>query len=133
VISWTGEFPFESDVGSLYLRAADFAVLPFDWGAALNNSSIAACVSHGLPLITTRRDPEDPAFSDRGNALLCPSRNSAALANAMLTLLNDKTLAGQLRTGAEELRRVHFSWETSVDRTISAFDKTQANRRGRDV
>lgn len=120
-VTWTGEFPFDSDIGSTYLRAADFAVLPFDWGSALNNSSLAACASHGLPVITTRRDIEDPELIDGKNVLLCPPKDAAALEAAMRRLLADPALTQRLHEGANDLTQRHFSWATSVDRTVSVL------------
>jgi glycosyltransferase involved in cell wall biosynthesis len=122
VIAWSGEFPFDSDIGSIYLRAGDFAVLPFEWGSALNNSSIAACAAHGLPILTTRRDPEDPDLVDGQNVLLCESQNADALADSMERLLDDPELVERLRRGSVALAETHFNWPASVARTIAVFD-----------
>ncbi len=121
-ISWTGEFPFETDKGSLYLRAADYAVLPFDEGAALNNSSIAACMAHGLPVITTRGERPELAFHDAGNVLLCKPKDVEALAGAMLRLHRDEALAAQVRRGSADLTALHFSWQATLARTVAVFD-----------
>src|SRR5690606_30932563 len=112
-ISWTGEFPFDSDAGSLYLRAADAAVLPFDEGAALNNSSIAACAAHGLPIVTTRGRSIEADFVDGENTLLVPATDSQALAAAMTRLATQPELRARLRTGVEALEARHFSWKVS--------------------
>jgi glycosyltransferase involved in cell wall biosynthesis len=121
-ISWTGEFPFDTDAGSLYLRAADYAVLPFDEGAALNNSSIAACMAHGLPVITTRGERPELAFNDAGNVLLCTPKDTEALAGAMLRLHRDAALSAQLRLGSDDLTVRLFSWQATLDRTVAVFD-----------
>ncbi len=123
-VSWTGEFPFDTDAGSLYLRAADYAVLPFDEGAALNNSSIAACAAHGLPVITTRGARAEAAFVDADNVLLCPPRDPASLADAMLRLQADAALSARVRRGSEDLTARHFSWQATLDRTVAVFDAT---------
>jgi glycosyltransferase involved in cell wall biosynthesis len=123
-VSWTGEFPFDTDAGSLYLRAADYAVLPFDEGAALNNSSIAACAAHGLPVITTRGARAEAAFVDADNVLLCPPRDPASLADAMLRLQADAALSARVRRGSEDLTARHFSWQATLDRTVAVFDET---------
>jgi len=123
-VSWTGEFPFDTDAGSLYLRAADCAVLPFDEGAALNNSSIAACAAHGLPVITTRGVRAEAAFVDGENVLLCLPRDAASLADAMLRLHTEDALAARVRRGSEELTAQHFSWQATLDRTVAVFEET---------
>jgi len=122
-ISWTGEFPFDSDDGSLYLRAADYAVLPFTEGAAMNNSSIAACAAHGLPVITTHNERPEPEFVDGENVLLCNAKDAGALAEGMLKVLNDPPLADRLRTGSAELTGRYFSWDATLNSTQKVFDE----------
>jgi polysaccharide biosynthesis protein PslF len=129
LISWTGEFPFEGDMGSLYLRASDIAVLPFDEGAALNNSSIAAVAAHGLPTITTHGRQAEAAFVDGENTLLVPASNMNALAAAMIRLGLDPALRAQLGAGAQVLQAEHFSWDASVTRTIAVFEDALADQR----
>jgi glycosyltransferase involved in cell wall biosynthesis len=120
-VIWTGEFPWDSDLGSTYLRGADAAVLPFDKGVSLNNSSFAAVAAHGLPTITTRGAVIEAPFHDGENVLLCPPCDPAALASAMERLLVDGKLREQLGSGIAALAGEWFSWDSSLDRTIAAF------------
>lgn len=121
-VVWTGEYPWDSDLGSAYLRAADVAVLPFDYGVDLNNSSFAAVAAHGLPTLTTRGPATDDVFADSENVLLFPPRDPVSAAAAMERLLADATLRQQLRSGIEELSRNWFAWDVSIDRTIQALN-----------
>jgi glycosyltransferase involved in cell wall biosynthesis len=121
-ISWTGEFPFDTDAGSLYLRAGDFAVLPFSEGAALNNSSIAACAAHGLPVITTLNERPEPEFVDGENVLLVQPKDDDALAEGMLRLLGDEVLAARLKAGSAALTDRYFSWKATLDSTVTVFE-----------
>jgi glycosyltransferase involved in cell wall biosynthesis len=121
-VAWSGEYAWDSDAGSAYLRAADAAILPFDYGIDLNNSSFAAVAAHGLPTITTRGQGMEDVFVDGENVLLCPPRDPAAVAAAMERLLVDADLRQRLRTGVEALARDWFSWDVSIERTIRAFD-----------
>ena len=121
-ISWTGEFPFETDDGSLYLRAADYAVLPFSEGAALNNSSIAACAAHGLPVVTTLGERPEAEFIDGENTLLVEPKDADALAEGMLRVFRDKALDARLRAGSAELTDRYFSWKATLDSTVRVFE-----------
>nr|WP_321360559.1 glycosyltransferase family 4 protein [uncultured Hyphomonas sp.] len=121
-ISWTGEFPFDTDAGSLYLRAADYAVLPFSEGAALNNSSIAACAAHDLPVITTLGERPEPEFVDQQNVLLVQPKDADALAEGMMRLLKDADLTSHLRAGSVTLTKRYFSWEATLDSTVKVFE-----------
>jgi glycosyltransferase involved in cell wall biosynthesis len=120
-VVWSGEFPWDSDVGSTYLRGADAAVLPFDKGISLNNSSFAAVAAHGLPTITTRGTVLEEPFHDGENVLLCPPRDPAALASSMERLLLDGELRKRLGSGIAAFAREWFSWDLALDRTIAAF------------
>jgi glycosyltransferase involved in cell wall biosynthesis len=121
-VVWSGEYSWDSDLGSAYLRAADVAVLPFDNGVDLNNSSFAAVAAHGLPTITTRGEAMEDVFIDDENVLLCSPRDPTALATAMERQLIDADLRRRLRAGIETLARDWFSWDINIDRTIDAFN-----------
>jgi glycosyltransferase involved in cell wall biosynthesis len=126
-VAWTGGFPLESDRASLYLRAADACVLPFDQGIFLNNSSFAAAAAHGLPMLTTRGATLEPAFRHGENVFLCPPRDPELLAAAIETLLGDPDLCRRLGAGALRLAQEWFSWDKAIERTLAAFDSAPAS------
>ncbi len=117
----TGEFPWDSNKGSLYLRAADACVLPFISGVSLNRSSVAAAAAHGLPIITTKGQILESAFVNRKNVLLCPPNNERALAEAIESLIADPELRQRLSVGARDLAHRWFSWDNALDQTIKAL------------
>ncbi len=119
-VTWTGYYPADSDLGSVYLRGADACVLPFDGGVALNNSSFSAAVSHGLPVISTQGPELEKAFRHGENVFLCPPKDSEALAAAIESVVGDATLRARLSAGAQEMAREWFSWDRAVDRTLAA-------------
>jgi glycosyltransferase involved in cell wall biosynthesis len=121
-IVWSGYYPSESDQASLYLRGADACVLPFDAGVYLNNSSFAAAAAHGLPIITTRGEVVEVPFKDSENVLFTLPKDSQALSSAIERLMNSPALQQRLRTGALDLAREWFSWESALKRTIEAFE-----------
>lgn len=110
-VRWTGEYAWDSDDGSTYLRAADVCVLPFDNGVRLNNSSFAAAASHGVPIITTNGTTLERQFVHEENAYLCSPRSPEALARAIETLMDQPALRQRLRSGALKLAQEWFSWE----------------------
>jgi glycosyltransferase involved in cell wall biosynthesis len=117
-IIWTREYAPTSDEGSLYLRAADAGVFPFDYGVTLNRSSVAAAAAHGLPIVTTKGATVEAAFRDGENVLLCPPRDAKSLACAVKSLIVDPVLRARVRAGALELAEHYFSWDKAVDRTV---------------
>jgi glycosyltransferase involved in cell wall biosynthesis len=121
-VRWAGSYAWDSADGSFMLRAADAFVMPIDIGVALNNSSVGAAAAHGIPVVATRGKITEPAFRDRENVLLCPPKDPAAMAAALITVMDDDDLRGHLARGARALADKWFSWKRAVDRTIAAFD-----------
>jgi glycosyltransferase involved in cell wall biosynthesis len=120
-IAWTGEYSFDDDRASVYLRSADACVLPFDTGVKMNNSSFSSAAAHGLPIVTTRDDRLEPQFIDEENVLLCPPKSPEAVAGAIRRLMGDAPLRGRLAAGARRFAADWYSWDTAVERTVSLF------------
>jgi glycosyltransferase involved in cell wall biosynthesis len=120
-VAWTGYVPGDTDDLSRYLRAADAAVLPYDAGAFLNNSSLAAATAHGLPTVTTRGEVLEKPLVEGENVLLCPPKDPAAVVAAVEALLDSPELRERLRRGALGLAREWFSWDRLLERTLEAF------------
>jgi glycosyltransferase involved in cell wall biosynthesis len=120
-VRWSGGFAWDSTVGSTMLRAADVCVMPIDVGVALNNSSVGAAASHGLPLVATRGERVESAFHDGKNILFCRPRDPASMAKAIRMVMDDASLRERLSRGAEALAQQWFSWERAVKQTIATF------------
>jgi glycosyltransferase involved in cell wall biosynthesis len=120
-IIWTGECPSDSEEASLYLRACDVCVLPFDNGVTLNRSSLAAAAAHGLPIVTTAGEKVETPFKDEENVLLCPPRDARSLALTISSLINNPQSCRTLREGALRLAQDFFSWDIAVTRTLEAL------------
>jgi polysaccharide biosynthesis protein PslF len=120
-VKFTGVCPPENEQGSLYLRAADLCVLPFDDGVYLNKSSFAAAAAHGLPIVTTRGPILENPFLHEENVFLCPPKDPDALANAIQMLIDSPDLRKRLETGVRSLTEEWFSWERATDRVIEMF------------
>ncbi|HJR76056.1 MAG TPA: glycosyltransferase family 4 protein [Nitrospiraceae bacterium] len=120
-VIWTGPVKSDEEEGSLYLHAADIAVLPFLQGVQLNNSSLASIAAHGLPIIGTRGPLPDSAFIDGSNILLCEPEDSQAIARSILQLMDDRALHRRLKEGVEKLGEDWFSWDKAIDQTLVMF------------
>jgi len=120
-VIWTGEYRSDSDEASLYLRASDACVLPFDQGIALHRSSFAGAAAHGLPIITTKGKSLESPFVDGKNVLLCEPKDPEGLAAAIESVIRFPELRQRLSEGAIELVEEWFSWEKAVDRTLEVF------------
>ncbi|MDH3281535.1 MAG: glycosyltransferase, partial [Gammaproteobacteria bacterium] len=118
-VTWTGHFDWDSDDGSRYLYAGDACVLPFDYGVTLNNSSLAAASTHGLPVISTELPAGHDEMLEHGrNIYLCPPCNPELLAEAMESIGESTELRERLRVGARDLARDWYDWESTTERLI---------------
>jgi polysaccharide biosynthesis protein PslF len=110
-VSWTGAFEWDSEKGSEFLRAADACILPFDWGVTLNNSTLAAAATHGLPIIATRtRGSPDPELKHGQDVYFCSPKDAAVLADAMKQLMQDPAFLEKLRNGSRQLAGKWHNW-----------------------
>jgi polysaccharide biosynthesis protein PslF len=121
-VIWTGDYEWDSEDASVYLRAADAAVLPFDTGVKLNNSSFSSVAAHGLPIVTTQDEDLEPQFVHGKNVFLCVPKSPDAIAAAIETVMDDESLQRRLREGALQLAEEWYSWESALDKTLSLFE-----------
>jgi glycosyltransferase involved in cell wall biosynthesis len=121
-VIWTGPVESETEDGSIYLHAADVAVLPFLQGVQLNNSSLSSIAAHGLPIIGTRGPLLDAAFVHGKNILLSDPQDEQTIAKYILQLMDSPSLVTGLRAGAMQLAQEWFSWDKAIDRTLATFN-----------
>jgi glycosyltransferase involved in cell wall biosynthesis len=120
-VFWTGEYDWDSDLGSLCLHASDICVLPFDEGVSLMSSSLSAASAHGLPIVTTGIGTLESPLADEQNVLICPPRNPEAMAAAILKVIADGPLRERLSKGAEDLYRNHLNRNAATEVIVAAL------------
>lgn len=125
-VCWTGEYRWDDELASVYLRAADACVLPFETGVKLNNSSFSSAAAHGLPIITTSATGLEPQFVHRQNVLLCAPQAPDALADAIGSLMDDPELHRTLADGSRRFAQEWYSWDRAIDKTLALFRGSQA-------
>jgi FkbM family methyltransferase len=122
-VTWTGSFNWDSDKGSLYLHAGDACVLPFDYGVTLNNSSLAAASTHGLPVVGTELlEGRDEMLEHGRNIYLVRPRDPEMLAEAMEAVSESAALRERLHDGVRELARNWHRWETTTERLVDLLE-----------
>jgi FkbM family methyltransferase len=122
-VTWTGHFDWDSDEGSRYLHAGDACVLPFDYGVTLNNSSLAAASTHGVPVISTELPVgRDEALEHGKNIYLCRPRDPEMMAEAIQLVSDSVDLRERLRVGVLALARDWHRWETTTERLVGVLE-----------
>ena len=132
-VVWTGPFSWDSDAGSRYLHAGDLCVLPFDYGVTLNNSSLAAAASHGLPVIATELlKGRDEALEHGRNIYLCRGQDTQGLAEAIDLIGNSTELRERLRAGSRHLAAEWHQWDRMTQRMIGILGSAIPRRQSGD-
>lgn len=126
-VTWTGHFNWDSEEGSRYLHAGDACVLPFDYGVTLNNSSLAAASTHGMPVISTEIPVgRDEALEHGRNIYLCRPRDPEMLAEAIQLVSDSADLRERLRGGILGLAQDWHRWETTTERLVGVLESAVA-------
>lgn len=120
-VIWTGPVKSDDEDGSLFLHAADVAVLPFLQGVQLNNSSLATVAAHGLPIIGTKGPLLDSAFADGQNILLAEPKDEQGIAEHLIQLMENPAMISILRAGVKKLAEQWFSWDMAIARTLKTL------------
>ena len=119
---WSGSFAHDDDdVLPSYFHAVDFWVLPFVFGAQLNNSSLTSLMTHGRAIVTTRAATPEDALMDGENVFLVPPGDPHLLADAIDRLAADPALRELLGKGAIRLGQERLSWPSALQRTLESL------------
>lgn len=95
-VHFTGYLP--DPAVSRLLLAADAAAFPFDAGVTRKSGSLLAALAAGLPVVATAAPGEVRGPTEDGGVLRVPPCDTAALAEALGSVLGDGALADRLTT-----------------------------------
>ncbi len=111
---------FRSDVAALLSQAA-VSVLPSLSGEGLPNALMESMAA-GVPVVATRVGGSAEVVGEDGTAgLMVPPRDPRALANAMISILENRELAERLGQAARQRMRERFSLEHMVRQTENLY------------
>ncbi len=119
-VSFAGELPHSLVVERL--RQADLCVVPSVGGEAFGIPAVEAMAT-GLPVVASRVGGLTEIVEDGVTGLLAEPDNPAVLAEAMLRLMDDRTLATAMgRAGRERAERI-FSWREITETLKILYSK----------
>jgi glycosyltransferase involved in cell wall biosynthesis len=110
-----------------WLQAMDIFCLPSYANEGVPQALMQA-MSTGLPVISTPVGAIGEIVRDQDTGILVPPRNVQALAEAMMALIEDPTLAGRLGTAAYSFASRHFGAEQMVCQMAAVFAQASGTR-----
>jgi FkbM family methyltransferase len=96
----------------------------------LNNSSLAAASTHGLPVISTELpEGSDEALEHGRNIYLCRPRDPEMLAEVILSIKKNVQLRERLRAGVHRLAQDRYQSDTIAKRLSQVFESALLSQR----
>jgi glycosyltransferase involved in cell wall biosynthesis len=94
---------------SAYLSASDLIIQPYPDGISSRRTSAMACLSHGLPMITTTGKLTEPLWAKSGAVALAPVGNDEKLMQLAEHLIKDESERTRLIAASKKLYRERFT------------------------
>ncbi len=114
----------EPELVPVYLAAADAAINPYR-DTLINRAKCAgkvvAAMAMGKAVVTSRLGESLAYIEDGRSGLLTTPGDSADLAQALLTMLSDRTRAADLGRNARERIWAEFDWDTRIGEVERAY------------
>jgi glycosyltransferase involved in cell wall biosynthesis len=111
-----------------YLAAA--TVESHEQGLGLGTATLEAMAA-GVPVVAPARADNFPgiALEDGRNLFLCPTGDSAALAQRLIAALTEPAVAKEVGAGGQELVDAHFALRRVIDRHLAVLTEMAASRK----
>jgi len=101
---------------SYHLGACDLMVQPYPDGISTRRTSAMACLSHGIPVVTTIGQLTEPLWKDSQAVLLSPVDDPEDLARQTKWLLNDAAERSRLAAAGKALYENRFALPHTIAR-----------------
>lgn len=123
VVRLAGRLP-NDELASLYARCAVFclpAILDSRGETEGLGVVLVEAMSHGKPVVASRLGGIPDAVEDGTTGILVAPNDEEALAEALLRLIADRTLAARMGEAGRRKARESFSWEAIAERHLELY------------
>ncbi len=110
----------------MYYRSADVFVLPsviHDGMTEGLGTVLLEAMACGCPVIGSNVGGISDIIVDEENGFLVSEKNSAAIAEKIITLLSDNDLAARFRKAGYETIGLYFSWDTISNKFLETYEQ----------
>ncbi|RME88353.1 MAG: glycosyltransferase family 1 protein [Anaerolineae bacterium] len=114
------------EVGAL-MGLASVVVYPYRSGT--QSGALQVAYIFGRPVVVTRVGGLPEAVEDGKSGFLVPPRSPEALADRIVTLVNDPALAKRMGDYARHLAETRFSWQTVARKILDVYDSLLSRAR----
>ncbi len=110
---------------SQYVAVADCMVMPEnkETGCSFKSGSLAAALSFGLPVITSKGIMTDDILQDKENILFVDSQSIIAFHDAIASLLNNKALVDEIANNARAIGN-KLTWENTHKEYANLYQRS---------
>lgn len=106
------------ELGSL-MRRALVVVLPYH--SATQSGALQVAYAYGRPVVATRVGGLPEVVDEGRSGLVVPPRSPSAIAEALLTLLDDPAAAERMGRHAKELSDTRYSWDRIGESIMTVY------------
>jgi len=117
--------PFSEEKFDLILSSADVAVLPYLRGT--QSGIMAHCYAFAKPIVVSSDVPAMADLVQKTRSGLV-ARTDSELAEAIVTILTEKSLAKEFSDNARSYVEKHVSWQIIASRHMDVYNKILKNR-----
>ncbi|HEY5203982.1 MAG TPA: glycosyltransferase, partial [Roseiarcus sp.] len=115
------------DVPSL-LAMSDVFAFPSDYGEGIPRALMEAALC-GMPIVTTDKTGCTEVIRDGWNGYVTPARNSRAMADRILELLNDRAVGQRMGARGPDLIKSTFSLDEIVSQHAALYERLLREQR----
>jgi glycosyltransferase involved in cell wall biosynthesis len=109
-----------SDALATMLAACDVLIQPYPDGVTTRRTSVMAGLINGVPTVTSEGVLTEALWRRAGAATMAPAHDNDAHVRAIVSLLDDERLRGELSTRSREFYDRHCAIDATVDVLVGA-------------
>ena len=116
----------DAQASEWYTKSDVFIMTPVDLAGDVEGFGIVylEASAFGLPVVATESGGAAEAVVNGETGIVAPQKDVVAIADAIIALFNDPTLAGQLGLKGRERVQREFQWKVQAEKLMSIIEQS---------